>query len=272
MLLLSIWTIITDWFWGCHDTDFSQPIIFVTAIFIICHAISSLWSIGRQAWVIWSRRSAQCIAMEYIVAVLAGFTMALPYGWMNGLFFTLLSATIRSFSIILLFAAAYKVHGLKKRPRRMLYATILATAIGFIPGVITPLFTVVLIFIFLMVVTVPWQMLLSGTRGDVNIDGQLITLVGQIAWIVYGWWIDKPFVYISYGSFLLLTVVIIIFWLKFPKRYLQEDNDLGVIQIMRCNFFHHKCHILVLKIRLIDVRKRYYLCQKCERWFMEIGY
>ena len=278
MVLLMLPFDFTTWLRGYQDTDFSQPVIVGTVIFITCHAISSFISLGRQARVIWKNHSAQCIPMEYVIALFIGFTMGIAYGWVNSLFFNLLSAVIRTCAVIMLFAAVFKVKKINVWQFFLFLVSIFVTILGFIPGYIEILFSFVLIIIYVIILRVPWEMLLKASRGDINLDGQILTIFGQVAWIIYGVYMEKPFVYKSYGAFLLLSVLTTYLWFKFPKRDLEEVTKKSAISIILCNLFHNSLIFQILG-DVIDIThednyfiERKLICKRCHRNFIEKFY
>jgi uncharacterized membrane protein len=263
---------------GFKDMDFSDKYILVSGILIICHALTGFISSFHQSRLILRNDSAKCMPLEYVIVLMIGASIAMPYGWTKGLFISIMSGAIKTLGSLIFFYAVKKVNKkpLSRKQKFLVCAVIFLTVLGSNPDVIDPLIILILVFIFIFVMAVPWNMLKGATRGDVSLKAQLITFGGQIGWIGYGLYMGDSLLFLSYGAFTVLTIIILYFWLKFPQREIEEIDPLP-LKALWCNFWHQKLWLALYPAKIEEIEehekiwKKRLTCVKCKREFYELG-
>lgn len=269
-MFLIFFMIVFVWF---EDLDFSNTALIITNVIIVFLTFSAVYSYIDQTRLIKRRNSAECIHIDYGLLILLGSAMAISYGVYELLFMTMASAIIRCIAMAWQLIVVHSVKPFRKFDWVVVGVFTVVLVVGSLPGFTIFVFTCVLVFIFLRGALVPLDMLLKRTRGDLNFKSILITMFGQIIWICYGLFVQKPFMYQSYGCFLALTLVMLLLWLKFPRRYLLEIHSHFLLVIL-CNIYHRK-NVTNLD-SLIDITDRETVvvenimtCDTCKRTFIE---
>lgn len=269
-------TILLFWLIEFKDVSFSDKFIFISSVIIMLHTTGILFSYGLQSSLIKKNGSAQCISTGYLITILLGFALAIPYGWHELLLFTMISAALKGIGVIIMLIVVSQIRPFNWMNWLLLILSVGIFLLGFIPEIIKPLFTIILGYIFFRVMSVPASMFVYRTKGDVSLGSQIITLSGQAIWIIYGYIFDNSFIYLSYGSFSTLTVITIFFSLIYPKRvYIEKMEGKPKFHIIVCSIFHRQYYGFTAQSTIGNSSlktlkfEQEVTCFRCNRGFIE---